>query len=167
MNKIVTIDPHVYNSLKNEYPEFGLKAEVYHHTELLALWIREGRIKFTKELNEVITYHDSCYLGRYNTVYDPPGETLKAIPGLKVMEADRNRENAMCCGAGGGLMWTEETTGTRIKIVRTEQLLDTKPTMIGSGYRYCLMMISDGVKAKEVEETVETFDIVEILEKAL
>ena len=167
MNKIVTIDPHVYNSLKNEYPEFGLKVEVYHHTELLALWIREGRIKFTKELNEVITYHDSCYLGRYNTVYDPPGETLKAIPGLKVMEADRNRENAMCCGAGGGLMWTEETTGTRIKIVRTEQLLDTKPTMIGSGYRYCLMMISDGVKAKEVEETVETFDIVEILEKAL
>ena len=167
VNKIVTIDPHAYNSFKNEYPDFGLKAEIYHHTELLALWIREGRIKFTKELNEVITYHDSCYLGRYNTVYDPPREILKAIPGVKVVEAARNRENAMCCGAGGGMMWTEENTGTRINIARTEQLLETKPTMIGSGCPYCLTMISDGVKAKEVEETVESFDIVEILEKAL
>ncbi|KAA9022560.1 (Fe-S)-binding protein [Niallia endozanthoxylica] len=167
VNKIVTIDPHAYNSFKNEYPEFGLEAEVYHHTELLALWIREGRIKFTKELNEVITYHDSCYLGRYNTVYDPPREILKAIPGIKVIEAERNRENAMCCGAGGGMMWTEESTGTRINIARTEQLLETKPTMIGTGCPYCLTMISDGVKAKELEETIGNFDIVEIVEKAL
>ncbi|MFJ8259843.1 (Fe-S)-binding protein [Peribacillus asahii] len=167
VKKIVTMDPHAYNTLKNEYPEFGLEAEVYHHTELLDQWIKEGKIKFTKELNEVITYHDSCYLGRYNDVYDPPREILKAIPGVKVVEADRNRENAMCCGAGGGMMWTEENTGTRINIARTEQLLETKPTMIGSGCPYCLTMISDGVKAKEVEGTVENYDIVEILEKAL
>ncbi|MGW9100418.1 (Fe-S)-binding protein [Priestia megaterium] len=167
VKKIVTIDPHAYNTLKNEYPEFGLKAEVYHHTELLYQWIKEGKIKPTKEVNEVITYHDSCYLGRYNTVYDPPREILKAIPGVKLVEAGRNRENAMCCGAGGGLMWTEEDTGTRINIARTEQILETKPTMIGSGCPYCLTMISDGVKAKEVEDKVENFDIVEILEKAL
>ena len=167
VKKIVTMDPHAYNTLKNEYPEFGLEAEVYHHTELLDRWIKEGKIKFTKELNEVITYHDSCYLGRYNDVYDPPREILKAIPGVKVVEAGRNRENAMCCGAGGGMMWTEENTGTRINIARTEQLLETKPTMIGSGCPYCLTMISDGVKAKEVEGTVENYDIVEILEKAL
>ena len=167
VKKIVTIDPHAYNSFKNEYPEFGLEAEIYHHTELLYQWIKEGRIKFTKELNEVITYHDSCYLGRYNTVYDPPREILKAIPGVKVVEAERNRENAMCCGAGGGMMWTEETMGTRINVARTEQLLDAKPTMIGSGCPYCLTMISDGVKAKELEETVGNFDIVEIVEKAL
>ncbi|AZV43296.1 (Fe-S)-binding protein [Peribacillus asahii] len=167
VKKIVTMDPHAYNTLKNEYPEFGLEAEVYHHTELLDQWIKEGKIKFTKELNEVITYHDSCYLGRYNTVYDPPREILKAIPGVKLVEAGRNRENAMCCGAGGGMMWTEENTGTRINIARTEQLLETKPTMIGSGCPYCLTMISDGVKAKEVEGTVENYDIVEILEKAL
>jgi len=167
VKKIVTMDPHAYNTLKNEYPEFGLEAEVYHHTELLDQWIKEGKIKFTKELNEVITYHDSCYLGRYNDVYDPPREILKAIPGVKLVEAGRNRENAMCCGAGGGMMWTEENTGTRINIARTEQLLETKPTMIGSGCPYCLTMISDGVKAKEVEGTVENYDIVEILEKAL
>ncbi|USK68477.1 (Fe-S)-binding protein [Peribacillus asahii] len=167
VKKIVTMDPHAYNTLKNEYPEFGLEAEVYHHTELLDQWIKAGKIKFTKELNEVITYHDSCYLGRYNDVYDPPREILKAIPGVKVVEAGRNRENAMCCGAGGGMMWTEENTGTRINIARTEQLLETKPTMIGSGCPYCLTMISDGVKAKEVEGTVENYDIVEILEKAL
>jgi Fe-S oxidoreductase len=167
VKKIVTIDPHAYNSFKNEYPEFGLEAEVYHHTELLYQWIKEGRIKFTKELNEVITYHDSCYLGRYNTVYDPPREILKAIPGVKLVEAERNRENGMCCGAGGGMMWTEENTGTRINVARTEQLLDTKPTMIGTGCPYCLTMISDGVKAKELEETVGNFDIVEIVEKAL
>ncbi|MFZ0445208.1 MAG: (Fe-S)-binding protein [Bacillus sp. (in: firmicutes)] len=167
VKKIVTIDPHAYNSFKNEYPEFGLEAEVYHHTELLYQWIKEGRITFTKELNEVITYHDSCYLGRYNTVYDPPREILKAIPGVKLVEAERNRENGMCCGAGGGMMWTEENTGTRINVARTEQLLDTKPTMIGTGCPYCLTMISDGVKAKELEETVGNFDIVEIVEKAL
>jgi Fe-S oxidoreductase len=167
VKKIVTIDPHAYNSFKNEYPEFGLEAEVYHHTELLYQWIKEGRITFTKELNEVITYHDSCYLGRYNTVYDPPREILKAIPGVKLVEAERNRENGMCCGAGGGMMWTEENTGTRINVARTEQLLDIKPTMIGTGCPYCLTMISDGVKAKELEETVGNFDIVEIVEKAL
>ncbi|MBB6444425.1 (Fe-S)-binding protein [Bacillus benzoevorans] len=167
VKKIVTIDPHAYNSFKNEYPEFGLEAEVYHHTELLAQWIKEGRITFTKELNEVITYHDSCYLGRYNTVYDPPREILKAIPGVKLVEAERNRQNAMCCGAGGGMMWTEETAGTRVNVARTEQLLEAKPTMIGTGCPYCLTMISDGVKAKEFEGTIGNFDIVEIVEKAL
>lgn len=167
VKKIVTIDPHAYNSFKNEYPEFGLEAEVYHHTELLYQWIKEGRIKFTKELNEVITYHDSCYLGRYNTVYDPPREILKAIPGVKLVEARRNREDGMCCGAGGGMMWTEETEGTRINVARTEQLLESQPTMIGTGCPYCLTMISDGVKSKELEETVGNFDIVEIVEKAL
>ena len=167
VKKIVTIDPHAYNSFKNEYPEFGLEAEVFHHTELLYQWIKEGRIKFTKELNEVITYHDSCYLGRYNTVYDPPREILKAIPGVKLVEAQRNREDGMCCGAGGGMMWTEETVGTRINVARTEQLLETKPTMIGTGCPYCLTMISDGVKSKELEESVGNFDIVEIVEKAL
>lgn len=167
VKKVVTIDPHAYHSFKNEYPEFGLDVEVYHHTELLAQWLKEGRIQLSKELNEVIVYHDSCYLGRYNTVYDPPREILKAIPGVQVVEAERNRQNAMCCGAGGGMMWTEEKEGTRVNVARTEQLLAVKPTMIGTGCPYCLTMLSDGIKAKELEDTIRNYDIVEIVEKAL
>ncbi|MDP4084263.1 MAG: heterodisulfide reductase-related iron-sulfur binding cluster [Bacillota bacterium] len=167
VKKIVTIDPHAFNTLKNEYPEFGLEAKVYHHTELLAQLIKEGKLTPKKELNEVIAFHDSCYLGRYNEVYDAPRDILKAIPGIKLVEAERNRDTAMCCGAGGGRMWMEENTGVRINVARTEQLLETNPTIIGSGCPYCLTMISDGTKAKEVDEQVQTLDVVEILEKSL
>ncbi|WP_347548371.1 heterodisulfide reductase-related iron-sulfur binding cluster [Pseudalkalibacillus hwajinpoensis] len=167
ITKIVTIDPHAYNSLKNEYPEFGLEAEVYHHTELLYDWIKAGKLKPEHEVNERITYHDSCYLGRYNEVYDPPREILRSIPGVEVIEMDRNRENGMCCGAGGGLMWTEEDTGSRINVTRTEQALSVKPSVIGSACPYCLTMMSDGTKAKEVEEEIATLDIVEILERSI
>lgn len=168
VKKIVTIDPHAYNTFKNEYPEFGLEGvEVYHHTELLAKLIKEGKIKPTYEVNETIVYHDSCYLGRYNEVYDPPREILKAIPGVTLVEMERNRENGMCCGAGGGMMWMEEDAGQRVNVARTEQALEVRPSVIGSGCPYCLTMLSDGTKAKEVEESVQTLDIVEILEKSL
>ncbi len=167
VKKIVTIDPHAYNIFKNEYPDFGLQAEVYHHTEVLAKLVEEGKLKPKYEVNETITFHDSCYLGRYNEVYDPPREILKAIPGVKLVEMERNRETGMCCGAGGGLMWMEEETGHRINVARTEQALLVNPSVISSGCPYCLTMISDGTKAKEVEETVNTYDVAEILEKSV
>ena len=167
VKKIVTMDPHAFNTLKNEYPEFGLEAEVYHHTELLEQLIKEGKLTPKNKVDEVITYHDSCYLGRYNNVYDAPREVLKAIPGVKVIEPERSRENSMCCGAGGGLMWMEEDKGTRINLARTEQLLEKNPTVISTGCPYCLTMISDGTKAKEVEDKIQTLDIVEILEKSI
>ena len=167
VKKIVTMDPHAFNTLKNEYSEFGLEAEVYHHTELLERLIKEGKLTPKNKVDEVITYHDSCYLGRYNNVYDAPREVLKAIPGVKVIEPERSRENSMCCGAGGGLMWMEEDKGTRINLARTEQLLEKNPTVISTGCPYCLTMISDGTKAKEVEDKIQTLDIVEILEKSI
>ena len=167
VKKIVTIDPHAYNIFKNEYPDFGLEAEVYHHTEVLAQLVKEGKLKPVYEVNETITFHDSCYLGRYNEVYDPPREILKAIPGVKLVEMERNRETGMCCGAGGGLMWMEEETGHRINVARTEQALLVSPSVISSGCPYCLTMLSDGTKAKEVEETVHTYDVAEILERAV
>ncbi len=167
VKKIVTIDPHAYNIFKNEYPDFGLTAEVYHHTELLAELVKEGRLKPKYEVNETVTFHDSCYLGRYNEVYDPPREILKSIPGVILVEMERNRETGMCCGAGGGLMWMEEDSGTRVNVARTEQALAVNPSVISSGCPYCLTMISDGTKAKEVEENVQTLDVVEILEKSV
>ncbi|QOY37272.1 heterodisulfide reductase-related iron-sulfur binding cluster [Anaerobacillus isosaccharinicus] len=167
VKKIVTIDPHAYNTFKNEYPEFGLEAEVYHHTELLAKWIEEGKLKPQYEVNETVTFHDSCYLGRYNEVYEAPRNVLRAIPGVKLVEMERNRADGMCCGAGGGLMWMEEHAGTRVNVARTEQALEVNPTVISSGCPYCLTMLSDGTKAKEVDEKIQTLDIVEILEKSL
>ncbi len=167
IKKIVTIDPHAYNIFKNEYPDFGLEAEVYHHTELLASLVKEGKLVPKHEVKETITFHDSCYLGRYNEVYEPPREILKAIPGVKLVEMNRNRETGMCCGAGGGLMWMEEDAGSRVNVARTNQALEVNPTVISSGCPYCLTMLSDGTKAKEVEETVSTYDVAELLEKAV
>ena len=167
VKKIVTIDPHAYNTFKHEYPEFGLEAEVYHHTELIWKWIQEGRIKPTNDVSEAIAYHDSCYIGRYNDIYDIPRQILKSIPGVKVLEMERNKSDSMCCGAGGGMMWMEETQGKRINVERTEQALLLSPTTIGSNCPYCLTMLSDGTKAKEVEDQVKTLDIVEIVESSL
>jgi len=167
VKKIVTCDPHAYNTFKNEYPEFGLKAEVYHHSELLAQWIQEGRLKPTKEVRERITYHDSCYLGRYNEIYDKPRLILQSIPGVELVEMKRSGCDSMCCGAGGGLMWMEEHEGTRINVTRTEQALEVNPTAIASACPYCLTMLSDGVKMKEMEDKVKTRDIAEILADAI
>ncbi|MEK4029192.1 heterodisulfide reductase-related iron-sulfur binding cluster [Pseudobacillus sp. FSL P4-0506] len=168
VRKIVTIDPHAYNIFKHEYPEFGLEnVEVYHHTDLLFKLIKEGKLVPKYEVNETVVYHDSCYLGRYNNVYDPPREILKCIPGVKVAEMERNRETAMCCGAGGGMMWMEEDTGQRVNVARTQQALAVNPSVIGSGCPYCLTMLSDGTKAMEKEGSIQTLDIVEILEKSI
>ncbi|BFT71705.1 (Fe-S)-binding protein [Paenibacillus sp. P36] len=163
VQKIVTTCPHTYHIFKNEYPEFGLEADVFHHTELLDLWVKEGRLKPQYEVHERITYHDSCYLGRYNEVYEEPRSILRAIPGAVLVEQPRSRENSMCCGAGGGMMWMEETAGTRVNVARTEQLLSVKPTVITSACPYCLTMVEDGTKLKEVEEQVKARDIAEIL----
>lgn len=167
IRKIVTIDPHAYNVFKREYPDFGFQAEVYHHTELLDMLVREGKLKPVHPVNETVTFHDSCYLGRYNDVYDPPRNILAAIPGVRLVEMKRSRENSMCCGAGGGLMWMEEHTGHRINVARTEQALEQAPSVISSGCPFCLTMLSDGTKAKEIEETVATYDVAELLERAV
>ncbi len=167
VKKIITIDPHAYNTFKHEYPEFGLEAEIYHHSEIIAQLIEEGKIKPDKEVRETVTYHDSCYLGRYNEVYDAPRFILSSVPGINLVEMERSKENAMCCGAGGGLMWLEEREGTRINEHRTAQALQCKPNTIASACPYCLTMLSDGTKAKGVEEEVKTLDIAEIIEKSL
>ncbi|MFC4776903.1 heterodisulfide reductase-related iron-sulfur binding cluster [Paenibacillus sp. GCM10023252] len=168
VKKIVTACPHTFNTLKNEYPEFGLEGvEVLHHTQLLDTLLQEGRLTPKHAVNERITYHDSCYLGRYNEVYEQPRNILRAIEGVELLEMERSRENGMCCGAGGGMMWMEETTGKRVGVARTEQALLTKPTIISSACPFCLTMLEDGTKEKEVEESVKARDIAEVLEQAV
>jgi len=168
VKKIVTACPHTFNTFKNEYPAFGLEnVEVLHHSQLLDLLIKEGKLKPTFEVKERITYHDSCYLGRYNNVYDQPRDVLRAIPGVELVEPERSRSNGMCCGAGGGMMWMEETAGKRVNVARTEQLLQTNPTMVSSACPFCLTMIEDGTKLKEVDDKVAAKDIAEILELAV
>lgn len=167
VKKIVTIDPHIYNVFKNEYPDFGLEGvEVIHHTQLIAQLIRENKISLTNELQERIVYHDSCYLGRYNGIYDVPRDILKAIPGVTLLEMDRNKEDGMCCGAGGARMWMEEDEGLRVNETRVKQAMNEKPTIIGSNCPYCLTMMDDGVKAFEAEH-VQTYDLAELVAKAL
>ncbi|WP_027091192.1 (Fe-S)-binding protein [Cohnella thermotolerans] len=168
VRKIVTACPHTYNTLKNEYPDFGLEGvEVLHHTELLARLVRSGRLKPAREVKERVTFHDSCYLGRYNGVYDPPRDVLRAIPGVELVEMERTRANGMCCGAGGGRMWMEETAGKRVNEARVAQALRTNPTVIGSACPYCLTMMEDGTKLTESDSRVKARDVAELLAQSI
>ncbi|GEO27003.1 hypothetical protein AAC03nite_27880 [Alicyclobacillus acidoterrestris] len=162
VKKILTTDPHAYNTFKNEYPDFGFEAEVYHATEFAVQLLQQGRLQPTTPLNQTVTYHDSCYLGRYNGIYDAPRLILQAIPGVKLVEMERHHNKSMCCGAGGGGMFKEET-GTRINVLRAEQAIRTGATVIGTACPYCMTMMNDGTKAHGKEEEIQTYDVVELL----
>ncbi|GGJ02535.1 hypothetical protein GCM10010885_09770 [Alicyclobacillus cellulosilyticus] len=166
VRKIITTDPHAYNTLKNEYPDFGFTAEVYHSTEFAARLLREGRIRPVRRVERTVTYHDSCYLGRHNGVYDPPREVLAAIPGIRLVEMDKSRARGMCCGAGGGGMFKEEA-GTRISYLRAEQALATGADVVGTACPYCMTMLTDGLKQHGADERAAVFDVIELLAMAL
>ncbi len=148
VKKIVTACPHCYNSLKKEYKQFGGNFEVYHHTEVIEKVIADGKIKLRSlETPAKVTYHDSCYLGRYNDKYDAPRESLLAVGGVDLVEMERNKRKGFCCGAGGGRMFLEDVEGTRINEERAREALDTGAEVIGSACPFCMTMLTDGVKA--------------------
>jgi Fe-S oxidoreductase/nitrate reductase gamma subunit len=170
VKKIITTCPHGYNCLKNEYPQFeGGKFEVYHFTEVVLDLIKRGRIKLNKPVDGIkeVAYHDSCFLGRYNELYDQPRQIIKSIPGTKVVEFTRNRSKSYCCGAGGARMWMEETLGKRINHVRTLDAIDKNYKTVGTACPFCLTMLSDGIKELGKEESMQAFDILELVIKSM
>jgi Fe-S oxidoreductase len=164
---IVTLCPHCFHILKNEYPQLGGDFEVIHHTQLLTELISSGKLRLTKPINKIITYHDSCYLGRANQIFESPRKILKSIPGLKLIEMKQHHKQSFCCGAGGGRMWMEEHIGTRINQMRTDHAIDIKAELIGTACPYCLTMLVDGIKEKGQEEKMAAFDLSELVEKSL
>lgn len=166
VKRIVTACPHCFNTLKNEYPDFGGHYEVHHHSQLLATLLREGRIRPAKTASDSVAFHDSCYLGRWNGEYNAPRSVLNALPGTEVRELKQNHDKSLCCGAGGGRMWMEETLGTRINLKRTEQALETGAQTIAAACPFCLTMLADGVKAKDAQNHVSVKDVAELLDES-
>jgi Fe-S oxidoreductase len=167
VKQILTMCPHCFHTLKNEYPQFGGKFDVIHYTQFLADLLSGGKLKLTKPINKVITYHDSCYLGRGNKIYEAPRKILRAIPGLKLVEMERHGNRSFCCGAGGGRMWMEENIGKRINQMRAIQALETKAVWVGTACPYCLTMLRDGIKEIGQGETMAAFDLCELVERSI
>jgi Fe-S oxidoreductase len=161
---IITTCPHCFNTLANEYADFDGPYEVIHHTDYLARLVREGTLVPTQPVTAKVAYHDSCYLGRYNEIYDSPRSVLEAIPGVTLVEPVETRDRGMCCGAGGAQMFKEEEPGDeRVNLLRTDQLLDTSPDVIASACPFCMRMLTDGLGDRDRLDDVEQLDIAEML----
>jgi Fe-S oxidoreductase len=168
VKRIVTACPHCYNTIKNEYPELGGKYEVVHHTEFLQALLEEGRIKIEGGdfKGKRITFHDPCYLGRANDIYEAPRALLQKLE-AEIVEMKHCKSNGLCCGAGGAQMFKDSEKGTKeIFVARTEEALEVKADIVATGCPFCNTMITDGIKVKEKEGTVQVLDIAELLANA-
>jgi Fe-S oxidoreductase len=165
---IVTACPHCYSTLKHDYQAFGGNYNVVHHSELLLELVRQGKLKPRERVEGEVVFHDSCYLGRYNGIYEAPRDLLLQIPGLALLEAaeDARRHKGVCCGAGGGQMFMEEQNKNRMNVRRTKQLLETGAKTIASGCPFCVTMLTDGLKDQNKEEAIRQLDIAELLEQS-
>jgi Fe-S oxidoreductase len=167
VKKVITNCPHCFNTIKNEYPQFGGNYEVIHAAELIEQLVAAGKLSVKAPLGRKVTYHDSCYYGRFNDIYDSPRAVLEKTTGCPAGEMKRCRQAGMCCGAGGGRMWIEEDPDKRVNIMRIEQALETNPEVVAVSCPFCMTMLSDGVKHKDLEDEVEVLDVTEIAEKAM
>jgi Fe-S oxidoreductase len=167
VKKIVTACPHCFNTLKNEYPEFGGRFEVIHHSHMLADLVVRGRLATGTTGQETLTYQDPCYLGRYNDLYEPARQLLRGIPGKTLVEMEKNRLDGFCCGGGGGRMWLEESVGTRINTLRLSQAHETGATVVATACPYCLQMLEDAARGEDGGGSPRIRDIAEILADAV
>ena len=168
---IVASCPHCFNTIANEYPQLGGNYQVVHHTQLLAKLVEQGKITPVTAVEEKITYHDPCFLGRHNKVFTPPREIMERVPGVQAQEMHRCKNRGFCCGAGGARMWMEERIGKRINTERIDEALGTDPDTISTGCPYCLVMLGDAVAAKkasgEAKESLEVVDVAQVLARSI
>lgn len=167
VKKIVTLCPHCLNTLKNEYPAVGCEIPVVHATEFVMELIRNQKITLKYPVADKIAIHDACYLGRYNAVYEPPRNICEAIPGTRLKELERNRDNGFCCGGGGGRMWLHENIGKNINLIRAEEIAETDVDVIGTSCPYCLVMLDDGVKSLDTAKQPKVMDIIDLVATAI
>jgi len=169
ITKVIATCPHCFHVIKNEYPQFGGDYEVIHHSELIAKLLAEGKLKAKTPLAKTMTYHDSCYLGRWNQVYDSPREVVRGSLGAKgkFVELGRNREHGFCCGAGGGRMWVEEEKDKRVNVNRSQEIVDAGVDAVAVGCPFCKTMISDGMKHFDKDEDIEVLDIAQVVAQTL
>jgi Fe-S oxidoreductase len=165
--RVITACPHCFNTIKNEYKDFGVELDVVHHADFLLGLIAEKKLSPKNPVRGRVAYHDSCYLGRYNDIYESPRAILQAIPGIELVEVPYwSKQKGLCCGAGGAQMWMEEQNKDRVNVKRTLQLLDTGATTIASACPYCMTMLKDGVKSQSKEDEIRNMDIAELLAEA-
>ena len=169
VQRVITNCPHCFNTFKNEYPQFDGNFEVLHHTEFLSNALQQGTLKATHPVSADVTYHDSCYLGRYNNQYDAPRQIIEMVPGANLVEMQRNFSKGLCCGAGGGNMWQEEIGERRVNHVRSEEAVTTGASQVISNCPFCIQMFEDGVPAVHPEEEgrMRPFDVAELLEASV
>jgi len=167
IKKIVTACPHCLNSIKNEYPQLGGEYEVFHHSQFIAKLVDEGRLPVGSNLKDTITYHDPCYLGRYNKEFEAPRNLLKHAADEPMREMKRHGSESFCCGGGGARMWMEETIGTRINENRTEEAISTGASTVATGCPFCMTMLSDGITAKGKSESMQVKDVAELVLEAV
>jgi len=167
VKKILVSSPHCYHTFKNEYPEFRVNFEVMHVSQYLFQLLNEGRLELTKEYSKKVTYHDPCYLGRHNGVYDEPREVLKKVPGLELTEMIDSRQDSLCCGGGGGGIWMDIPKGERFSDLRLEQAIGTGAEVLVTACPYCITMFEDSRLTRENPDVIEVRDITEVIQEVI
>jgi Fe-S oxidoreductase len=167
VKRIITGSPHCYNTFVKEYPELGGEYEVKHYTQFLHEKIMDKSLQLKKEVVKKVTYHDPCYLGRHNGIYEPPREVLRSIPGLELIEMERNRVDSLCCGGGGGGLWNEVEADERFSVLRVQEAFDTGAEVIAAACPYCISMFEDALKTIGKEEEMKVMDISELVLESL